>query len=104
MRGIDLVERLLLSEQPVGSKGQNHLLIWPAWRFGDYCGAKLVTVFPENAKGSVHPSNSTVYVLFDGRNGRPLAVIEGSEFTPGKPQPIRRLAPSISPARMLRHC
>ena len=84
MRGIDLVERLLLSEQPVGSKGQNHLLIWPAWRFGDYCGAKLVTVFPENAKGSVHPSNSTVYVLFDGRNGRPLAVIEGSEFTSRK--------------------
>jgi ornithine cyclodeaminase/alanine dehydrogenase-like protein (mu-crystallin family) len=81
MRGIDLVERVLLSEPPVESKGQNHLLIWPAWRFRDYCGAKLVTVFPENAKGSVHPTNSTVYVLFDGRNGRPLAVIEGSEFT-----------------------
>src|SRR5207253_179814 len=53
-------------------------LIWPAWRFGAYCGAKLASVFPGNAAAA---TNATVYVLFDGRDGRPLAVIEGAEFT-----------------------
>jgi ornithine cyclodeaminase/alanine dehydrogenase-like protein (mu-crystallin family) len=79
-RGVDLVERLLLSE-PSGPTEQNHLLIWPAWRFRDYCGAKLATVFPGNARDSARPTNSTAYVLFDGRDGRLLVVIEGSEFT-----------------------
>jgi len=80
-RGVDLIERLLLSEPSAAPVEQNHLLIWPAWRFREYCGAKLATVFPGNAKGSARPTNSTVYVLFDGRDGRVLAVIEGSEFT-----------------------
>jgi ornithine cyclodeaminase/alanine dehydrogenase-like protein (mu-crystallin family) len=80
-RDVDLVERVLLSETPARPNGQNHLLMWPAWRFRDYCGAKLVTVFPANTKSDARSTNSTVYVLFDGRDGRPLAVIEGSEFT-----------------------
>jgi ornithine cyclodeaminase len=77
--GVDVVERLLLSqsrEQPLAS---NHLLIWSAWRFGGYCGAKLVTVFPGNSDGRA--TNATVYVLFDGKDGRPLATIESAEFT-----------------------
>ncbi|MBV9052506.1 MAG: hypothetical protein JO196_08900 [Hyphomicrobiales bacterium] len=78
-RGIDAVDRLLLSEQ-AGKQagGANHFLAWSAWRFGAYCGAKLVTVFPGNRD---LPTNATVYVLFDGTDGRPLAAIESSEFT-----------------------
>ncbi|MBV9567066.1 MAG: dehydrogenase [Hyphomicrobiales bacterium] len=77
--GVDAVERLLLSEEAGKLAGAaNHLLIWSAWRFGAYCGAKLVTVFPGNREV---PTNATVYVLFDGREGRPLATIESSEFT-----------------------
>ncbi|MBV9113525.1 MAG: dehydrogenase [Hyphomicrobiales bacterium] len=79
-RGVDVVERLLLSEEEGRRAGAaNHLLIWSAWRFGAYCGAKLVTVFPENRGGLA--TNATVYVLFDGKEGRPLATIESSEFT-----------------------
>jgi ornithine cyclodeaminase/alanine dehydrogenase-like protein (mu-crystallin family) len=79
-RGVDVVERLLLSEPRGDRADENHLLLLPAWRFGDYCGAKLVTVCPGNASTG-KATNSTVYVLFDGRDGHPLAVIEGSEFT-----------------------
>ncbi len=57
----------------------NHLLALPAWRHGDVLGAKLVSVFPENAPPT--PSIQTVYVLFDGRDGSPLACITGSTFT-----------------------
>ncbi|MFI5011528.1 MAG: ornithine cyclodeaminase [Hyphomicrobiales bacterium] len=77
--GVDAVERLLLSEAKDGPPGPNHLLIWAAWRFGAYCGAKLATVYPGNVEGVA--TNATVYVLFDGHDGRPLATIEGSEFT-----------------------
>ncbi|MBV9430270.1 MAG: hypothetical protein JO137_00450 [Hyphomicrobiales bacterium] len=78
-RGVDLVERLLLSQAGEGASPTNHLLIWSAWRFGAYCGAKLASVFPGNRDGL--STNATVFVLFDGGNGRPLATIEGSEFT-----------------------
>lgn len=78
-RGVELVERLLLSQPGEGASPANHLLIWSAWRFGAYCGAKLASVFPGNRDGL--PTNATVFVLFDGKNGRPLATIEGSEFT-----------------------
>ncbi|MGC1576876.1 MAG: dehydrogenase [Beijerinckiaceae bacterium] len=78
-RGVDVVERLLLSQPGEGASPTNHLLIWSAWRFGAYCGAKLASVFPGNREGL--PTNATVFVLFDGKDGRPLATIEGSEFT-----------------------
>ena len=86
--GVDLVERCLLTE-PVGGgrtggqgegAGPNHLLVWPAWRFGAYSGAKLVSVFPGNAATGA-PTNTTVYLLFDGTDGRPLAVMTGDAFT-----------------------
>lgn len=78
-RGVDQVERLLLSQAGEGTSATNHLLIWSAWRFGAYCGAKLASVFPGNRDGL--PTNATVFVLFDGKDGRPLATIEGSQFT-----------------------
>ncbi|MBV9218354.1 MAG: hypothetical protein JOY94_02970 [Methylobacteriaceae bacterium] len=78
-RGIDAAERMLLSDTQ--AEDANHFLIWPAWRFGAYCGIKLVTIFPENPQRYGRDTNATVYVLFDGRDGRPLAVIEGAQFT-----------------------
>jgi ornithine cyclodeaminase len=78
-RGVDLVERLLLSQSAEAASPTNHLLIWSAWRFGAYCGAKLASVFPGNRDGLA--TNATVFVLFDGKNGRPLATIESSQFT-----------------------
>lgn len=78
---VDDVESCVL-EQPLGTGGQNHFLALPAWQHGKAMGAKLVSVFPENEKnGSGLPSVQGVFVLFDGQDGRPLAVIDGAAIT-----------------------
>jgi ornithine cyclodeaminase len=51
----------------------------PAWVPGQAIGIKLVTIFPENT-GPL-PTIQAVYVLFDGTDGRPLALIDGTELT-----------------------
>ena len=53
----------------------------PAWQPGESLGVKLVTVFPDNPAVSAIPSVQGVYALFDGSNGRPLAIIDGTELT-----------------------
>ena len=42
--------------------------------------SKLITSFPANLGGKL-PAVQAVCVLFDGRDGRPLAVIDGTEIT-----------------------
>lgn len=51
----------------------------PAWVPGQAIGIKLVTIFPENS--GTRPTIQAVYVLFDGTDGRPLALIDGTELT-----------------------
>jgi ornithine cyclodeaminase/alanine dehydrogenase-like protein (mu-crystallin family) len=54
----------------------------PAWSPGGQLGVKLVTVFPGNTGlPEPVPSVQAVYVLFDGSNGSPLALIDGTELT-----------------------
>ena len=74
---VDTVERSLISEG--AGPAANHLLVLPAWRYGDVLGAKLVTVFPANPPPV--PTIQTVYILFSGRDGTPLAALSGAEFT-----------------------
>jgi ornithine cyclodeaminase/alanine dehydrogenase-like protein (mu-crystallin family) len=78
--GVDLVERALLTEPGTAGAPPNHLLVWPAWRFGGHAGVKMVSVFPANPDVG-KPTNATVYVLFDGRDGRPLATLTGAALT-----------------------
>ena len=52
----------------------------PAWDPGEALGIKLATVFPGNLDRGV-VSVQAVYVLFDGTDGSPLAVIDGTELT-----------------------
>lgn len=78
-RGIGEVERLLLTE-PTASV-PNALLTWIAWRHGEALGAKLATVFPGNEARGAGPNIRSVVLLFDGRDGRPEAVITGESFT-----------------------
>jgi ornithine cyclodeaminase len=55
-------------------------LLMPAWTVGGYLGIKLVNVFPGNAeRGQLAVSG--VYVLFDGKTGKALALIDGGELT-----------------------
>ncbi|WP_119273681.1 Gfo/Idh/MocA family oxidoreductase [Taklimakanibacter deserti] len=50
----------------------------PAWQPGIAMGTKVVTVFPGNRE---LPSVQALYPLFDGRNGEPLAVLDGTALT-----------------------
>jgi ornithine cyclodeaminase/alanine dehydrogenase-like protein (mu-crystallin family) len=79
-QGVDRVDRVLLSE-PAADGRVNHLLIWPAWKYGEAAGAKLVSVFPGNEDRDRGPAIRSLYVLFDGDDGRPLCLITGESFT-----------------------
>lgn len=56
------------------------LLLMPAWTTGEHIGVKLVTVFPGNARLGL-PAISGTYILFDGADGRVLAMLDGGELT-----------------------
>jgi ornithine cyclodeaminase/alanine dehydrogenase-like protein (mu-crystallin family) len=48
---------------------------------GRFMASKLITSFPANLTGGRLPAVQAVVVLFDGRDGRPLATIDGTELT-----------------------
>ena len=77
--GIEASERLLLG-QSSAVEGQDHLLILAAWKRGQALGVKLASVFPGNARSGM-PTISSVFVLFDGENGVPIAVIDATPLT-----------------------
>ena len=58
--------------------GDASFLALPAWGPTGPLGVKLVTVFPANTAG---PSVQALYVLFDGEDGSPVALIDGTELT-----------------------
>jgi len=74
--------RSIHMHQPLSSGSDAVFLLLPAWQREQAIGVKLITVFPDNEyNGSGLPSVQGVYVLFDGRDGRPLAVIDGTVLT-----------------------
>jgi len=71
-----LVDRALIED------GGDGFLIWPAWQPGAALGTKLVTVFPGNAdRPQGPPTIQAVYILFDGADGSPQAMIDGTALT-----------------------
>src|SRR5690606_24715500 len=56
------------------------LLLMPAWQVGRHIGVKMVTVFPDNTEQGL-PAVMGIYVLIDGKNGSPLALIDGPTLT-----------------------
>lgn len=56
------------------------LLLMPAWRQGDIIGIKIITVFPENGEQGL-PAVMGSYMLINGVNGLPLAMLDGPELT-----------------------
>ena len=80
-KGVDLDEDIFLGQPALGG-GENNLNVLPAWQRDEAIGVKMVSVFPENQQRFPHlPSIQGVYVLFDGRNGEPQAVIDGTALT-----------------------
>ncbi len=60
--------------------GEATMLLMPAWEPDGYIGVKMVNVFPQNADHGL-PAIAGVYFLCEGRHGRPLACLDGSELT-----------------------
>ena len=60
------------------TEGADGILIRGAWQAGHALGVKLATIFPGNAD---LPSVQGVYALFDGNDGRPTAIIDGTWLT-----------------------
>ena len=56
------------------------LLLMPAWQSDRHIGVKMVTVFPDNGEQGL-PAIMGIYVLIDGKNGSPLALIDGPTLT-----------------------
>jgi ornithine cyclodeaminase len=48
---------------------------------GRLMASKLITSFPANLAGGKLPAVQAVCIIFSGRDGRPLAVIDGTEIT-----------------------
>ncbi len=71
------VERLLMQHHSEAGD-HNAMLVWPAWQYGRSLGVKVVTMFPGNRDV---PGVQGLYLLFDGTNGTPQVVIDGTELT-----------------------
>ena len=75
------VDRVLMS-QGDGSGDDNHYLILPAWIHDEAMGIKITTVFPANpSRPAGRPAVQALYVLIDGTDGTPIALLDGTEMT-----------------------
>lgn len=61
---------------PVPGQADAALLTMPAWRAGHLIGVKLVTFFPDAERRI-----NAAYILFDGRSGEAIALVDGEELT-----------------------
>ncbi|MEM7226234.1 MAG: ornithine cyclodeaminase family protein [Pseudomonadota bacterium] len=60
--------------------GEGTLLLMPAWQENRWIGVKIATVFPDNSAQGL-PAVMGAYLLIDGRNGQPQALIDGPSLT-----------------------
>lgn len=72
-----LVERIVYGP----SESDQGFMALPAWQPGEAIATKLVSIFPGNPVATGLPSVQAVVVVFDGTDGRPLALIDGTELT-----------------------
>ena len=93
-RGHDVVvpPRLSYSLPVPGARGGT-LTIAPAWQAGRHAGVKLVTRFPDN-DGRTKPPVMGQYLLFDGRTGEALALLDGPGLTARRTAAASALAAS----------
>ena len=56
------------------------LLLMPAWKIGEHIGIKIVSVFPENTTNNMSAVHAN-YFLMNANNGKPVAVMDGTELT-----------------------
>lgn len=71
----------LLMESAGAGDITNHFLIRAGWQPGEAVGAKIVSIFPGNNQDRAWPSIQAVYLLFEGKNGTPVACLDGTAIT-----------------------
>lgn len=76
----ELVDEQLLT-QPAAAGGEDIFFLRSAWQRGRAVGAKVITGFWNNPSTNGHPAVHAIYCLFDGEDGRPLAVLDGTALT-----------------------
>ncbi len=76
-----LLKDMLMSCSQLGHNQDDHLLIRAAWLQGNALGLKSATVFANNMVNYGLPAIHAIYTLFDGKNGKPTAVIDGTSMT-----------------------
>lgn len=67
-------------EIQVAGEPDGVMLLMPAWDDHGHLGVKIANIFPGNSDRG-EPAVSAVYLLMDGRTGRPQALLDGSELT-----------------------
>ena len=72
--------RIEIQDAMLGSR-QAQYFVRHAVDAGRFMASKLITSFPGNLADGALPAVQAVCVLFDGTNGRPLAVLDGTEIT-----------------------
>ncbi len=77
---IGLVDEMLM-ESTDDSGNVSHFFIRSGWQPEKAVGAKVITVFPRNNQTLEWPSIQAVYVLFEGKNGSPIACLDGTALT-----------------------
>jgi alanine dehydrogenase len=85
------VERLLIHQ----ANTANAALTWLGWEPDRAIAVKTATLFPANSGTGRLPNVQSVVVLFDGRDGAPLAAIHGESFTRMKTAADSALAADI---------
>jgi ornithine cyclodeaminase len=60
--------------------GRAELGIMPAWQSNESIAVKLLTIFPENVAKDL-PTIHAQILVFDGRTGVPVALVDGTEVT-----------------------
>ena len=56
------------------------LLLMPAWKIGEHIGIKIVSVYPENTTNNMNAVHAN-YFLMNANDGKPVAVMDGTELT-----------------------
>ena len=80
LEDINVVSDQMLS-QPSPEGGEDILFLRSAWQCGHVLGTKVITGFWNNPAKSDLPAVHAIYCLFSGKDGRPLAVLDGTALT-----------------------
>jgi ornithine cyclodeaminase/alanine dehydrogenase-like protein (mu-crystallin family) len=72
--------KIEIQDASLGNESE-HYFVRHAVDRGRFMASKLITSFPDNLGKGKLPAVQAVCVIFDGGNGKPLAVLDGTEIT-----------------------